>query len=234
MPVLLNLCTLCLFFFPIFIFAQDYISNLSFEQKENNIQVDYHLNKITSTQYYKVQIVVESEVVGKLAAYEFTGAIGKVYSGGTKSIVWNVQKDISRLKGEIEIYLTATLYEKTELYETEDLYKEAKKYYENENYKEARILFEILADKRGHALSQNYLGYMYFCGNGVDKSLEEAVKWYRKSAEQNNSKGQTNLGAMYQNGYGVDQSIKEAVKWYRKSAKQGANDAKEKLKKLDY
>ena len=49
----------------------------------------------------------------------------------------------------------------------------------------------------------------------------EAVKWYRKSAEQGYAAAQCNLGYCYKKGQGVEQSYVEAVKWYRKSAEQG-------------
>jgi len=49
----------------------------------------------------------------------------------------------------------------------------------------------------------------------------EAVKWYRKAAEQGNAKAQVNLGVMYYEGKGVTQDYQEAVKWYRKAAEQG-------------
>lgn len=49
----------------------------------------------------------------------------------------------------------------------------------------------------------------------------EAVKWYRKAAEQGYARAQTNFGYMYEKGYGVTQNYTEAVKWYRKAAEQG-------------
>ena len=72
-----------------------------------------------------------------------------------------------------------------------------------------------------HANAQCNLGFMYGEGKGVIQDYYEAVKWYRKSAEQGNAQGQYNLGVMYENGYGVTQDYYEAVKWYRKSAEQG-------------
>ncbi len=50
---------------------------------------------------------------------------------------------------------------------------------------------------------------------------QEAVKWYRKAAEQGNASAQNNLGGMYYRGQGVSQNYPEAVKWYRKAAEQG-------------
>jgi hypothetical protein len=52
----------------------------------------------------------------------------------------------------------------------------------------------------------------------------EAVKWYRKAADQGYASAQFNLGFMYNKGKGVPLDDTEAVKWYRKAAEQG--DAK--------
>ena len=49
----------------------------------------------------------------------------------------------------------------------------------------------------------------------------EAVKWYRKAADQGYAGAQCNLGYCYSKGNGVTQSYTEAVKWYRKAADQG-------------
>ena len=69
--------------------------------------------------------------------------------------------------------------------------------------------------------AQYSLGYMYHYGYGVEKDYKEAVKWYRKAANQGHASGQYSLGYMYRNGYGVEKDYKEAVKWYRKAANQG-------------
>ena len=52
------------------------------------------------------------------------------------------------------------------------------------------------------------------------KDEAEAVKWYRKAAEQNDAEAQYNLGVCYANGQGVAKDEVEAVKWYRKAAEQ--------------
>ena len=49
----------------------------------------------------------------------------------------------------------------------------------------------------------------------------EAVKWFRKAADQGNDWAQNNLGICYHKGKGVPQDSGEAVKWYRKAADQG-------------
>lgn len=49
----------------------------------------------------------------------------------------------------------------------------------------------------------------------------EAVRWYRKGAEQGHARAQAGLGFMYTSGLGVPHDDGEAVQWYRKAAEQG-------------
>ena len=60
---------------------------------------------------------------------------------------------------------------------------------------------------------------------GIDcfesKKFEEAVSWFRGSAEKGNASAQCYLGYLYENGIGVEKSNIEAVKWYTKAAEQG-------------
>jgi clan AA aspartic protease (TIGR02281 family) len=62
---------------------------------------------------------------------------------------------------------------------------------------------------------------MYEFGRGVPKNDVEAVKWFRKAAEQGYAAGQTCLGVMYENGRGVPENDAEAARWFRKAAEQG-------------
>jgi len=52
-------------------------------------------------------------------------------------------------------------------------------------------------------------------------NYREAVKWFRKAAEQGHAEAQNNLGVCYYRGEGVPQDDKEAVYWWRKAAEQG-------------
>ena len=85
---------------------------------------------------------------------------------------------------------------------------------------------KLLADLRakaekGDAKSQYKLGCAFSLGDfGVAKDKVEAVKWYRKAAEQNHASAQCNLGGCYVDGEGVAKDEVEAVKWYRKAAEQ--------------
>ena len=63
----------------------------------------------------------------------------------------------------------------------------------------------------------------------VTQDYGEAVKWYRKAAEQGFKFAQNALGDCYYKGKGVTQDYAEAVKWYRKAAEQGFSWAQENL-----
>jgi TPR repeat protein len=66
-----------------------------------------------------------------------------------------------------------------------------------------------------------YVGNFFRDGYGVSKDVNEAVKWYRKAAEQGYSIAQYALGLSYENGFGVEKDLGEALKWISESAEQG-------------
>ena len=63
--------------------------------------------------------------------------------------------------------------------------------------------------------------WMYFTGAGVIKNYAEALKWYRKAADQGLAEAQYALAEMYHKGYGVPVDVSQAMTWYRKAADQG-------------
>ncbi|MBO7224189.1 MAG: sel1 repeat family protein, partial [Kiritimatiellae bacterium] len=71
----------------------------------------------------------------------------------------------------------------------------------------------------------------YYNGLGVQQDYAEAVKWFRKAAEQGHAGAQYRLGICYGKGLGVPQDHEEAAKWVRKAAEQGDAGAIELLKK---
>ena len=85
-----------------------------------------------------------------------------------------------------------------------------------------KLLAEIRAKaEKGDTQSQSELGATFFFGNlGVPRDEVEAVKWYRKAAEQNDAWAQYNLGFCHASGRGVAKDYVEAVKWWRKAAEQ--------------
>ena len=63
------------------------------------------------------------------------------------------------------------------------------------------------------AAAQSYMGSMYEQGRGVEKDEAEAVKWYRKAADQGDAGAQSIIGNVYAKGRGVAKDLTEAVKW---------------------
>ena len=65
------------------------------------------------------------------------------------------------------------------------------------------------------------------------KDQVEAVKWFRKAAEQNYALAQNNLGVCFYNGDGVAKDWVEAYKWLLLPARQGNEDAKKNMTVLE-
>ena len=63
---------------------------------------------------------------------------------------------------------------------------------------------------------------MYDKGYGVPQNFIEAVKWYKKAAEQGNASAQNNLAFLYDKGYGVPQNFIHAHVWYNLAATRGS------------
>ena len=73
------------------------------------------------------------------------------------------------------------------------------------------------------------MGLCYSNGTGVNKSDQEAFRWFKKSAENGDDWGQYNLGVLYDDGTGTAENKSLATKWYRKAAAQGNSSAKQKI-----
>jgi hypothetical protein len=78
---------------------------------------------------------------------------------------------------------------------------------------------------QGIADAQYKVGVIYDysqqADGGVPENPFEAVKWYRKAAEQGHARAQRNLAACYDAGRGVEADPAEAARWYRAAALQG-------------
>lgn len=66
---------------------------------------------------------------------------------------------------------------------------------------------------------------MYYLGHGVLQDHQQAVYWYRRAAEQDNSLAQLVLATMYIVGDGVSMDYKQAAYWCRKAYEGGDLDA---------
>lgn len=78
--------------------------------------------------------------------------------------------------------------------------------------------------ERGDAIAQYQVGEDYFSGNGVIKDYVEAVKWYRKSAEQCYGYAEDMMARCYRAGWGVSIDEKEEIKWMVRAAKHGVEN----------
>ena len=97
-----------------------------------------------------------------------------------------------------------------------------------QNEADRKVLAEIRAGAdKGDAKARYELGRAFFSGTlGVAKDDAEAVKWFRKAAEQNYADAQYILGVCYDSGEGVAKDEIEAYKWWLLAAGHGNDDAK--------
>ncbi|MBQ6305088.1 MAG: sel1 repeat family protein [Bacteroidales bacterium] len=66
-------------------------------------------------------------------------------------------------------------------------------------------------------------------GTRKKEMKREAVKWFKKAAEQGNVEAMYCLGECYRDGSGVDEDQKKAVEWFAKAAERGHEEAKAEL-----
>lgn len=102
---------------------------------------------------------------------------------------------------------------------TED-YETGSKAFSAGNMVDAMPPLKQAADK-GHAAAQALLAYI------LDSAEfnEEAVAYYRKSAEQGNADGQFGLASMYATGEGITKNLDEARRLFILAAQQGNKNA---------
>ena len=109
----------------------------------------------------------------------------------------------------------------------------------------ARFVACRAAAEQGNVYAQLLVGSAYRFGEGVPQDYAEAVKWYRRAAEQGEASAQNNLQAVpwyrraaeqphavaqyslgvYHYGQGIPQDYAEAMKWYRRAAEQSHAEA---------
>ncbi|MDD4837452.1 MAG: tetratricopeptide repeat protein, partial [Dethiosulfovibrio sp.] len=97
--------------------------------------------------------------------------------------------------------------------------REAVTAYNENRFEEAAALL-LPEAKKGVALAQSTLGYLYDQGKGVSQDKGEALKWYSAAAKQGHAGAQYNLGLMYRDGEGIGVDRPQAIHWITKAAKQ--------------
>ena len=98
--------------------------------------------------------------------------------------------------------------------------EEARQKLAEKDFAAAHAIYLSLANQNDAKACYN-LGLMYQDGDGVTKSLDEAVKWYTKSAELGYKEAQYTLGALVFQRQIQTISYPQAVTYYEQAAKQG-------------
>lgn len=140
-------------------------------------------------------------------------------------IIWWIQSGPSGQSSAAQATVSAADSSMVVMATADSYYETGKSYFFGQNnkpkdFKQAASWYEKSAIL-GNSDAQNFLGYMYQNGLGVDLDYTKAVSWFQKSAEQGNADGQKNLGFMYEKGLGVPQDYALAMKWFKASAEQG-------------
>lgn len=91
----------------------------------------------------------------------------------------------------------------------------------------------IRASENNEAWAQADLGAAYELGIGLNRDIERAASFYKKSASQGYAGAQTNLGVLYGTGDGVDYNRKTAIHWLKRASDQGDTIAQENLEVLN-
>lgn len=97
--------------------------------------------------------------------------------------------------------------------------EEAKQKMAEKDYAAARDIYLSLANQNDAKACYN-LGLMSQNGDGVSKSMDEAVKWYTKSAELNYAEAQYTLASLVFQRQTQNISYPQAVTYYEQAAKQ--------------
>jgi TPR repeat protein len=89
------------------------------------------------------------------------------------------------------------------------------------------FLFDQKAADLGSSTAQFDVAVKYWTGNGVEKDLRKALRYFKLSAKQNskNRDAQFNLGLMYMNGDGVETDNEKALRYFKLAESNGDAEA---------
>jgi hypothetical protein len=88
------------------------------------------------------------------------------------------------------------------------------------------------AAQLGDAEAEFILAGRYFTGNGAEKNLTEAVRWYEAAATNGHPEAAYNLGTIYEYGLGTTVDQARAIEWYRRAGVLKHSRAQERLQAL--
>ena len=82
------------------------------------------------------------------------------------------------------------------------------------------------AAKRGERAAEFLLGRMFYLGEGVERNLETAFSYYRKSAEKGDADAMYELGMMLYDGLGTRKDRESAAVWLKRASAAGNRSAR--------
>lgn len=82
----------------------------------------------------------------------------------------------------------------------------------------------------GDTDAQFRLGGRYIRGNGVERSVPEALRWFETAATNRHAEAAYNLGTIYEYGLGTSSNQIQASHWYQLASELGHSGAREKLR----
>ena len=111
--------------------------------------------------------------------------------------------------------------------DVQSLYMLGQQFLEEEKYAQAFEQFKLVAEKDAqHTDSRFNMAVMCLRGEGTEKNVPEAIRWYEEAAQNGDDKAMYNLGALYRDGNeGLDPDDEKFFHWMRMAAKQGNDRA---------
>ena len=95
---------------------------------------------------------------------------------------------------------------------------------DDERGREEALNWFIKSSDLGNKMASHNIGMMYKDGNGVDKDIREAVKWFVKAAQQDNVESQTILWQIHNSSEfdeDLNEELKDVIKHWSSSAEKG-------------
>ncbi|MEI6730482.1 MAG: hypothetical protein WCL30_04415, partial [Pseudomonadota bacterium] len=83
-------------------------------------------------------------------------------------------------------------------------------------------------------LAQYNLGLAYQNGDGIDRDLKQAAKWYKLSAYNGDYSGQLAFADVLAGGIGVEKDFEQAYSWFKvaENSQELDRESKDKLEKI--
>lgn len=92
---------------------------------------------------------------------------------------------------------------------------------------------ELMQAEGGDPEAQYWLAARFEDGNGVEQDLDQALRWYRRAADQGHPPALFKLGQLHEQGAGVRRDPHEALRWYKAAAELDNREAIERLEAID-